>query len=41
VDGLDVVLSFRAPPQVLHEIERVLKLEEPVLRYLVIRMGDD
>jgi small subunit ribosomal protein S6 len=41
VDGLDVVCNFRAPAQALPEIERVLKLDELVLRYLLIRMSDE
>jgi len=40
VEGQDVVLTFRTPPQALPEIERVLKLDEQVLRYLVIRLDE-
>ena len=41
VEGQDVVLNFRTPPRALPEIERVLKLDEQVLRYLSIRLGDE
>jgi small subunit ribosomal protein S6 len=41
VECQDVVLNFRTPPQALPEIERVLKLDEQVLRYLVIRLDEE
>jgi small subunit ribosomal protein S6 len=41
VEGQDVLLSFRTPPQALPEIERVLKLDDQVLRYLVIRLDEE
>ncbi len=39
-EGQDVILTFRTPPQALPEIERVLKLDELVLRYLLVRQDD-
>jgi small subunit ribosomal protein S6 len=40
VDGQDVILNFHTPPQALAEIERVLKLDERVLRYLLVRTDE-
>jgi small subunit ribosomal protein S6 len=40
LDGLDYVFNFQTPPEALPEIERVLKLDELVLRYLLVRTGD-
>ncbi len=37
-EGWDFVINFQTPPQVLPEIERALKLDELVLRYLIVRM---
>jgi small subunit ribosomal protein S6 len=37
VESQDVILRFQTPPQALGEIERVLKLNEQVLRYLLVR----
>lgn len=36
-EGHDILFTFHAPPQVLNEMERVLKLDESVLRYLLVR----
>jgi len=36
-----VLLEFRATPQALHEIERNLKLMEPVLRHLSVRRAEN
>lgn len=36
-EGQDVLLYFQTPPQALTEMERVLKLDERVLRYLLVR----
>jgi small subunit ribosomal protein S6 len=36
-----VLLEFRATPQALLEIERNLKLMEPVLRYLSVRQAEN
>lgn len=40
-EGHDIIVSFHAPPQTLTEIERVLKLDEQVLRYLLVRTDED
>ena len=40
-EGHDIIFTFQAPSTVLPEIERFLKLEEQVLRYLLVRVGDD
>jgi small subunit ribosomal protein S6 len=40
VEGLDVIFNFHTPPQTLAEIERVLKLDEQVLRYLLVRTDE-
>lgn len=36
-DGFYVVTTFKAPAEAPREIERVLKITEGVLRYLVVR----
>ena len=36
----DIILEFQSPPQALTEMERVLKLDEQVLRYLLIRTDE-
>ena len=41
VESQDVILNFQTPPQALRDIERVLKLDEQVLRYLIVRTGED
>jgi small subunit ribosomal protein S6 len=40
-EGQDVILLVQIPPQALNEIERVLKLDERVLRYLVVRTDEE
>jgi len=40
-EGHDIIFTFQASPAVLPEIERFLKLEEQVLRYLLVRVGED
>jgi small subunit ribosomal protein S6 len=40
VDGQDVIVNFHTPPSALAEIERVLKLDEQVLRYLLVRTDE-
>ena len=40
-EGHDVIVNFQAPPQALTEIERILKLDELVLRYLLVRTDED
>jgi small subunit ribosomal protein S6 len=37
LESQDVILTFLSPPQALTEIERFLKLNEQVLRYLLVR----
>ncbi|HSR29909.1 MAG TPA: 30S ribosomal protein S6 [Anaerolineae bacterium] len=39
-EGQDVLLYFQTPPQALTEMERVLKLDERVLRYLLVRADE-
>jgi len=36
-ESRDFVLTLNTPPQALADIERFLKLEEQVLRYLLVR----
>jgi small subunit ribosomal protein S6 len=40
-ESQDVILTFRTLPQALPETERVLKLDEMVLRYLIVRLDED
>lgn len=40
LESQDVVLNFRTPPQALPEVERILKLDELVLRYLIVRQDE-
>ena len=40
-EAQDVILYIHTPPQALREIERVLKLDDRVLRHLVVRTGDE
>jgi small subunit ribosomal protein S6 len=40
LEGQDVILTFQTPPQVLAEIDRILKLNEQVLRYLLVRTDE-
>ncbi|MEJ2210787.1 MAG: 30S ribosomal protein S6 [Anaerolineae bacterium] len=40
-ESQDVILTFRTLPQALPEVERVLKLDEMVLRYLIVRLDED
>jgi small subunit ribosomal protein S6 len=37
LNGLDFLLTFETPPEALPELERFLKLDEQVLRYLLVR----
>ncbi len=41
VEGQDLVLNFRTPQQALPEIDRMLKLDDLVLRYLAIRLDEE
>jgi small subunit ribosomal protein S6 len=40
-ESQDVILTFRTPTQALPEVERVLKLDELVLRYLLVRQDEN
>lgn len=40
-EGHDILFTFQAPPAVLPEIERFLKLEEQALRYMLVRTSED
>ena len=39
-EGQDTIITFQTPPQALPEIERVIKLDELVLRYLLVRTSE-
>lgn len=39
-ESQDFILTFHTPPQALPEIERFLKLEELVFRYLIVRTDE-
>jgi small subunit ribosomal protein S6 len=39
-ESQDFILSLRTSPQALPEMERFLKLSEPVLRYLLVRTDE-
>lgn len=41
LESQDVIMTFRAPQTALREMERVLKLDEQVLRYLIVRQDED
>jgi len=41
VEGQDIVLYFQTPSQALSEMERILKLDEQVLRYLIVRTDEN
>jgi small subunit ribosomal protein S6 len=41
VEGQDVILTFQALPSVLVEMERILKLNEQVLRHLIVRLDEE
>ena len=41
LEGQDVLLTFQTPPQVLAEIDRILKLNEQVLRHLLVRTDEE
>lgn len=40
VESQDLILSLQTPSQALPELERVLKLDERVLRYLLVRTDE-
>lgn len=39
-EGHDIIFTFQASPAVLPEIERFLKLDEQVLRYMLVRVDE-
>jgi small subunit ribosomal protein S6 len=41
VEGQDIILNFQTPPHTLAELERILKLNEQVLRHLIVRLGEE
>ena len=41
LEGQDILLHFHTQPQALPEMERILKLDEQVLRYLLVRTDED
>jgi small subunit ribosomal protein S6 len=41
LESQDAILTFLTPPQALTEIERFLKLNEQVLRYLLVRTQEE
>ncbi len=41
LESQDIILYFQTPPQALPEMERVLKLDEQVLRYLLVRTDEE
>jgi small subunit ribosomal protein S6 len=40
-EAQDVILYFQAQPPTIVELERLLKLNEQALRYLVVRLTDE
>ena len=40
VEGLDIILTFHSPPKTLAEVDRILKLDEQVLRHLLVRTDE-
>ncbi|MGQ9600794.1 MAG: 30S ribosomal protein S6 [Anaerolineae bacterium] len=40
MEGQDIVLNFQSPPPVPAEMERILKINERVLRYLIVRLDE-
>jgi small subunit ribosomal protein S6 len=40
LESQDILVTFQTAPRALAEIERVLKLTEPVLRYLIVRTDE-
>jgi small subunit ribosomal protein S6 len=39
-DGQDILFHFHTQPKALPEMERILKLDEQVLRYLIVRADE-
>jgi small subunit ribosomal protein S6 len=40
-ESQDIILTFQGQPAVLAEMERILKLDERVLRHLLVRTDED
>jgi len=40
LESQDVIVTFQTPPQALTELERFIKLDEQVLRYLIVRIDE-
>jgi len=40
-EGQDFIVTFQTAPQALPELERALKLDEQVMRYLIVRLSED
>jgi small subunit ribosomal protein S6 len=40
-ESQDIILYLQTPSQALREMERILKLDELVLRYLIVRTDED
>lgn len=40
LEGIDIIFTFQTPPAALTEVERFLKFNEQVLRYLVVRTDE-
>lgn len=36
-EGFYVLINFQAPPEACHELERTFKINDEVLRYLIVR----
>lgn len=39
-DGYYAFLNILVPPQSLAELERILRINEDVIRYIIVRVGD-
>jgi len=36
-DGIYVVINFNAPPEVVKELDRVMRITDEVIRYMIIK----
>ncbi|WP_227763054.1 30S ribosomal protein S6 [Zhaonella formicivorans] len=39
-EGYYVLMNFKSPAQTAHELERIFKIADEILRYLVIRLDE-
>ncbi|MEW5762418.1 MAG: 30S ribosomal protein S6 [Bacillota bacterium] len=39
-EGYYVVMKFKAPPETAHELDRVFKITDGVLRHIIVREGE-